>query len=92
MQIVRALTVRCADDADIPPDVASAVDLDTLLGRLAAESSPVRRNQLVREWLVAHRATVLEQWVVLGLPLPPAPEPEPELLAVGGGPLPRRDR
>lgn len=99
MQIVRALTIRSTEDDEVPPEVAEAADLDTLLGSLAGEGSPVGRNRLVREWLAVHRATILVHWAELGLPVPPMNAPEPEAqqaipsdlrseapgLAIGGG-------
>ncbi len=71
MQIVVALTVRSAEEEDVPSDIAEAVYLDDLLGQLAGESSPVRRNRMVRDWLAVHHATVVQHWATFGLPLPP---------------------
>ena len=71
MQIVVALTVRSVDEDDVPFDIAEAVFLDRFLGQLAAESSPVRRNQAVRDWLAVHRAIVIQHWAAFGLPMPP---------------------
>ena len=71
VQMVIALTVRPVDEDDVPSDIAEAVLLDRVLGQLAAESSPVRRNQTVRDWLAVHRAIVIQHWGAFGLPLPP---------------------
>ena len=81
MQIVRALTIRAVEDDDVPRDIAEAVELDALLVRLAGEGSPVHRNQMVREWLAAYRATVLRHWAALGLPMGPSRDPECEAMA-----------
>ena len=78
MQLVTALTVRSCDDPDPDPEAAATVGLDALCADLCVEGSPVRRNQLVREWLTVHREAVLEHWAALGLPQsPPEPELEP---------------
>ena len=99
MQIVTALTIRAVEEDDVPSDIAEAVDLDALLVRLAAESSAVRRNYMVREWLATYRATVVRRWATLHLPMPsrvpeceamalpvnePEPEPQPVLTRSGG--------